>query len=429
MEAVDWSADEHDAAHLLALLSSVRPHSTLRVRITSTCRVCLPDTVHVKANSSALHIEGLVDGVVISGSAHSLFTVGGHASLVLHNLTLLHECAEQDPRNVGAAVYCRDRGSADLRRCRLLSAHGFACWCIQRSSLRSHQCSLSSSRRSGCVAFGASSVTMVESEVHDCPLHGVCIRGTASLHMTSSEVRCCGVRAIYVYHSATLTLDRVRVHHTGICPSLKHPGSSLVQHSLARPAVDVRADQQRYGGDSNGCLRFTLTDCIFDCNLAAALRVTGVVRGEVGSCEFTDNSCVRGSVVLSASLRLDGGVEVTERGGALVYADVARAADVVVDAGGADWQYLNEEAGAEQWRSYDPKACAHLEHEYQRRRTLEGDGRPQSVELSVCARRYAVDLAQMTQTNCSSHFERQIRRVAATEDASTCQDSFNAMAL
>ena len=279
-----------DLVSFESLLDKITSEDSLEIVITSYCTIYLSTPIHIKRNGCLISIRGLPEEeVIISSDQHSMFTVGGHkAKLVLENLTLIHTCAEEDPRKIGGVLFCRDTGSIEATKCRLTSHAGFACWLIQRGNISLDDCTAESLRRSGCVVFGKSSLTLNRCIVQHCFLHGICIRGTATLLMKSSTVRYCGVRAIYAYHSVSITLMDSDVDCTGYLAT--SPRSYRLQHDLVKPAIDIRADTVRFHQDKS--LRLHMIRCCVRNNLSHGLAVTGVVAGEVISCSFRRNGCL-----------------------------------------------------------------------------------------------------------------------------------------
>ena len=143
------------------------------------------DSLRVSKNRQVLTIRCAGPrGATIMGSGHSVFIVEGkHTKLVLENITVLHNSRVDIPRrcgsggegrgggevvvggnyskrDVGAVLYVRNRGSAVLSRCAMVSRLGFGLWAVQKASVALSGCLIRSISRSGCVLFCDAAVSV-----------------------------------------------------------------------------------------------------------------------------------------------------------------------------------------------------------------------------------------------------------------------------
>ncbi|CAB9502210.1 expressed unknown protein [Seminavis robusta] len=177
----------------------------------------------VTLTRGAIRLKGrdqlTIQGGRIDGRVHSLFQIDGDKRnhprrLTLHSVTLRHTKAHEDPREIGAAVFCMGSCQVVLRQCDISSQGGFAVWAKHKCHVLVDHCQIHHVARTAVACFNSVHVTVKHSSLEHVGVHGICGRGVSTMELEHVVMRHCRVRAVMVYQGATISLQDCSISHT-----------------------------------------------------------------------------------------------------------------------------------------------------------------------------------------------------------------------
>jgi hypothetical protein len=417
--------------------------------------VSIDTTILVKTNSAKLIISGPEEDDPlrrprIIGTAHSIFQIGGrNTSLVLNNLELIHNCARDDHKDVGANVFGLNLASIELNNCRLISTHGFCLWAVQRSRIVARNCIMESSRRSGCVAFGKSRLELTDSRIENCGIHAVCSRGNTKISMQGCQLLNNEKRAVYAYHSVDLLMENCTVAGTrssqqaaidifSSTPKQKNAGSTATDSSVFEDSYDesfTTKKKPHMYNDGQGYTRHIVSDlklCLLNCTVASN-RGIGVRIRDDETCKVNyriedctvENNAVDDIVFGSTdSVTEENEDRNDEDRNPLVFKEKESIADNSADSA-ILWEYEVDDssddklaAGPSVWVPYDVRTSEYLEQKFSVAQTrgpiVDSEDSISKVLLPPPRDCYEIDFETMMQTNMQTFYCRSIRRRLVT---------------
>jgi hypothetical protein len=228
----------------------------------------------------------------ISGSVYSLFIVERKFRLLMENICLIHTLEAEDHRQVGAAIFLRDKAQANLKNCRIISHSGFCCWLVQKTKASLTNCKLEARTRSAIVCFGKPTCHLVQCVIPDAGVHAVCARGASHVELKMCQITNCAVRAIYAYANASLTLEDCTVTGTLRTDQAAIEVSAL---QVSKPKKEESAPINSKKGSTKGPISLpeaaslTMRRCVIKDNLGAGVRLRGHVTHVLEDNEITGN--------------------------------------------------------------------------------------------------------------------------------------------
>jgi Right handed beta helix region len=196
----------------------------------------------VTLTRGAIRLKGrdhlTIQGGCISGHTHSLFQIDGDKRnhprrLTLVGVKLVHTKTHQDPREIGAAVFCMGSCHVCLQNCHVTSKGGFAVWAKHRCQVSVEDCHIQNVARTAVACFNSVTVTVRNSSFRNVGVHGICGRGVSVMTLEQVTIRDCQVRAVMVYQGATISMEDCTVSHTHdpTTPTIHAQGPSVEEES------------------------------------------------------------------------------------------------------------------------------------------------------------------------------------------------------
>lgn len=175
-----------------------------------------------------------IHGGRIQGAIHSLFQIDGDKKnnprrLTLRGCTLAHLKEDEDPRQIGAAVFAMGSCVVVLENCDISSKGGFAVWGKHRCSITLSDCRIHDVARTAVACFNSVNVTIQKTSIRAVGIHGICGRGTSVVTVQNAVIDGCQVRAVMVYQGASMDMEDVAISntHDPTTPTIHVQGPSL----------------------------------------------------------------------------------------------------------------------------------------------------------------------------------------------------------
>lgn len=177
----------------------------------------------VSLTKGAIRLKGKdrleIHGGVIQGEIHSLFQIDGDKRnnprrLTLRGCTLLHLKEDEDPRQIGAAIFAMGSSVIVLENCSISSRGGFAVWGKHRCCITVENCHIHEVARTAVACFNSVNVTVRDTSIRQVGIHGICGRGTSFMTIQNVTIDHCEKRAVMVYQGATISLKDCIITNT-----------------------------------------------------------------------------------------------------------------------------------------------------------------------------------------------------------------------
>jgi len=178
-------------------------------------RAVITEVVRCGKHRGTLDILG--GEIVGSECCHSIFIATckpegrQRVALRLRGVILRHLAANEDRRQVGAAIFVMGHACVELDGCDVHTENGFPVW-LKHDSCAALQSTALHGGRTGVACFNRAAVTLVDCAISHTSKHGICARGSARVSVSGGTVTRCSVRGVYAYQTAHCSLARgVRV--------------------------------------------------------------------------------------------------------------------------------------------------------------------------------------------------------------------------
>ena len=212
---------------------------------------------HVILTRGAIRLKGrdhlIIHGGCISGDTHSLFQIDGDKRnhprrLTLVGVHLVHVKTHDDPREIGAAVFCMGSCQVRLQDCDISSKGGFAVWAKHRCQVVVEDCRIQNVARTAVACFNSVHVTVRNSTFLNVGVHGICGRGVSVMTLEQVTMKDCQVRAVMVYQGATLSMLNCTIcdTHDPTTPTVHAQGPSVQDDSKESGSTTKSASHDDY---------------------------------------------------------------------------------------------------------------------------------------------------------------------------------------